>query len=449
MQTQIQCPNCGSPVAADVYQLLDVDQAPQIKQALLSGALNVAQCQTCGWVGQVAVPLVYHDSAHDLLMTFVPMELNLPYDQQERMMGQLVRAVVENVPQERRRSYLLQPQQIFRWQTFMEKIYETEGITPEMLEKQRKQVELLQTLARADKDVADVLFSERKREIDDDAFVEMVQASLQQAVQAQDSAVMTRLSNLQYRVMTETEAGKRAERRQMAMNALQQEAKANEGVTPAMVADHVVRNMDDDATIDAIMEATRAISYEFFSALSAKIDEAAKAGEQQKVDRLTEVRTRLLNIYDEMQRVSAEMMKQALATVNAIAAAPDKLTAIQQNADMIDEAFLLTLEQQIEAAQGSADLDRILALKEIKKHIEDMMADANNPAMQMITAMLQAPSPEALDQFLDANSEFVNDDLLQAFDMLGSELPADAPAELRERLAMMRGRVERRLPAVA
>lgn len=449
MQTQIQCPNCGNQVTADIYQLLDVDQAPQIKQALLSGALNTAQCQNCGWVGQVAAPLVYHESAHDLLMTFVPMELNLPYDQQERMMGQLVRAVVENVPQEKRRAYLLQPQQIFRWQTFMEKIYETEGITPEMLQRQQRQMELLQTLIKADKDVVDYLLKERKSDIDDDTFVQMVQSTLQQAVQAQQSDAMTRLSNLNYHLMTKTEAGKRAEKRQMAMNALQQEAKANNGVTPQMVANHVIKNMDDDATIDAIVEATGAISYEFFSAFSQQIDAAAKAGEQKKVARLTEIRTRLLEIYDEMQKVSAQLMMEALKTVNMIAAAPDKLLALQQSAGSIDEAFMITLEQQLEIAQGEADLDRILALKEIKKHVEDMLQQSADPSMQMITAMLQAPSEEQLDQFLEANVQYVNEDLLAGFDALSAELPADAPEQLRQRLGQLRERVEKRLLTTA
>ncbi len=449
MQTQIQCPNCHSPITADVYQLLDVDQAPQIKQALLGGGLNIAQCQNCGWSGQVAAPLVYHDSAHDLLMTFVPMELNLPYDQQERMMGQLVRAVVENVPQEKRRAYLLQPQQIFRWQTFMEKVYETEGITPEMLQKQQRQVELLQTLLKADSDVMAYLLNERKADVDDDGFVQMVQATLQQAVQAQQSEPMTRLSNLQYYLMTKTEAGKRAEKRQMAMSALQQEAKANDGVTPQMVAQHVIKNMDDDATIDAIVEATGAISYEFFGALSQEIDAAAKAGESGKVNRLTEIRTRLLEIYDEMQKVSAQLMMEALNTVNTIAAASDKRLAIQQNAERIDEAFMITLEQQLEMARNEAQLDRVLALKEIKQLLEEMMQQSNDPSMQMITAMLQAPSPDELNKFLAANAQYVTPDLLEAFDALSAELPADAPPELHARLGQLRTLVEQRLAVTA
>jgi hypothetical protein len=449
MQTQIQCPNCRSPITADIYQLLDVDQAPQIKEALLGGGINMAQCQNCGWTGQVAAPLVYHDSAHDLLMTFVPMELNLPYDQQERMMGQLVRAVVESVPQEKRRAYLLQPQQIFRWQTFMEKVYETEGITPEMLAKQQRQIELLQTLIKADNDVVTYLLNDRKADVDDDTFVQMVQATLQQAVQAQQTEAMTRLSNLQYYVMTKTAAGKRAEKRQIAMNALQQEAKAKNGVTPQMVAEHVIKNMDDDATIDAIVEATGAISYEFFGALSQQIDAAAKAGETRTVTRLTEIRTRLLTIYDEMQKVSAQLMKDALKTVNTIARAPDKRVALQQMAEQIDEAFMITLEQQLEIAQDSADLDRILALKEIQKHLEDMMRQSNDPSMQMITAMLQAPSPEALGQFLNANAQYVNQDLLMAFDALSAELPDDAPQELRIRLGQLRTIVEQHLLTTA
>mgnify|MGYP003380721901 FL=1 len=44
MQTQISCPNCGTPYVADIYQVIDVDREPQLKEMLLSVQLNMAVC---------------------------------------------------------------------------------------------------------------------------------------------------------------------------------------------------------------------------------------------------------------------------------------------------------------------------------------------------------------------------------------------------------------------
>ena len=60
-KTRINCPNCRQPVVAEIEQLFDIGADPQAKQKLLSGAVNVLQCQSCGYVGSLATPLVYHD----------------------------------------------------------------------------------------------------------------------------------------------------------------------------------------------------------------------------------------------------------------------------------------------------------------------------------------------------------------------------------------------------
>ncbi|MFL7890904.1 MAG: CpXC domain-containing protein, partial [Anaerolineales bacterium] len=60
-RTQINCPNCKQPIIADVQQLFDVAQDPEAKSRLLSGMSNFIQCQVCGYQGNLATPIVYHD----------------------------------------------------------------------------------------------------------------------------------------------------------------------------------------------------------------------------------------------------------------------------------------------------------------------------------------------------------------------------------------------------
>jgi uncharacterized Zn finger protein len=87
----LNCPSCGRPINAVVETVIDAGQDPQSKARLLSGQTNNIRCPNCGNMVTVAAPLLYHDASKELLIAFVPMELNLTKDQQEKTIGDLMR----------------------------------------------------------------------------------------------------------------------------------------------------------------------------------------------------------------------------------------------------------------------------------------------------------------------------------------------------------------------
>ncbi|NMC52308.1 MAG: hypothetical protein GYA48_01545, partial [Chloroflexi bacterium] len=123
-KTSVACPRCRQPVIADIEQLFDMGTDPQAKQKLLSGMFNVIQCPSCGYTGQTPRPLVYHDPQKELLLTYFPPELGLPVNEQERLIGPLINQVVNSLPLEKRKAYLLRPQSMFTFETLIEKVLE-------------------------------------------------------------------------------------------------------------------------------------------------------------------------------------------------------------------------------------------------------------------------------------------------------------------------------------
>jgi hypothetical protein len=61
------------------------------------------------------------------------MNLNVKEADQQKMIGRLTQQVINNLPPEQRKAYLLQPQQFFNLKTLIETILQADGITPEML----------------------------------------------------------------------------------------------------------------------------------------------------------------------------------------------------------------------------------------------------------------------------------------------------------------------------
>ena len=147
VKTQINCPNCRQLIPAEIQQLFDMGVDPSAKARLLSGQYNLAQCPHCGFSGTLGTPIVYHDPSKELLLTFVPPELNLPRDEAEKTIGKLINQAVENLPTEQRKGYLFNPQTVLTLQGLVERILQEDGISKEMIEAQQKRVALIQRLA--------------------------------------------------------------------------------------------------------------------------------------------------------------------------------------------------------------------------------------------------------------------------------------------------------------
>src|SRR5512133_3530190 len=148
-QTRTYCPRCRQPVTADINQLFDVNVDPEAKQRILSGSFNMIHCPNCGYEGNLATPIVYHDPEKELLLTFFPPDLGLPVNEQERLVGPLIQQVVSKLPNEKRKAYLLRPQNMLTMQTLIERILEGEGITRELLQAQQQRLNLMQRLMAA------------------------------------------------------------------------------------------------------------------------------------------------------------------------------------------------------------------------------------------------------------------------------------------------------------
>lgn len=425
MLSQITCPRCQTPFNADIHQVIDVGQNPQLKYELLNGTLNIFTCPNCGTSGQMATPLLYHDPAHDLFMVHVPMELNLPHEEQQRLIGQLVQEVMNQTPPEERRGYMLQPQEIISYQTFLEKILETEGVTPEMIARQQKQGELLQALAQADKETTNRLLEERADEIDE-TFFAMLHRLIEVAQQQGNEDQVLRLINLQARLYTQTEVGQQLEARQKALRAFQQEVQREEELTPAMLLKHVIENKDDEETVDALISVGQpAFNYEFFSLLTDKIEEKAKAHEKEEAKALTQLRQRLLELQQSLQEQSQQILQQASDTLQRILEAEDQEAAIQENIARIDDAFMYVLSAMTAEAQQQGELERAQALQHVQDLILEEAEKQVPPQIRFINQLVRAESEAEQRQLLEENPEMVTAELVQILDALSQELTAE------------------------
>jgi hypothetical protein len=426
----MKCPQCQQPIIADVQQLFDVGANPQDKQVFLSGTHNMAQCPNCGFQGMLGTPIVYHDPEKELLLTFVPGEMGLTMEEQERVIGPLIKRVVDNLPQEQRKGYLFNPRTMLTLQGMIETVLEADGITKEMIQAQEDRMNLIQRLLPASEESRLQIIKQEDDLIDRDFFT-MLASLMQVTLSGQDENTARQLNELQRLLIEHSTQGKAlkadSDEIQAAMKALQD---LGEGLTREKLLELVVA-APTDVRLRAFVQFTRAgMDYEFFQLLSAKID--AASGERKK--HLTEIRDKILAYASEYDEEMAERMDAARQNVETVLQAPNLEEVIQQNLGAIDDLFVETVNQMLEDARKEGNLDRSARLQQILNVLEQA---AEPPAeLALIEELMDYVDDEdAMNQALEEHADEITPDLTQVLTSLiaqGQSVVNEVDAEQKE-----------------
>ena len=57
---QIECPDCGQPFEAEIWQIVDTAERPDLVEKIREGALHTIPCAHCDYVGAMDVPLLLY-----------------------------------------------------------------------------------------------------------------------------------------------------------------------------------------------------------------------------------------------------------------------------------------------------------------------------------------------------------------------------------------------------
>src|SRR5215204_867667 len=420
-QTQIACPRCRQMIAANIEQLFDVTQDPQAKQRLLGGASNMARCPHCGYQGRLATPVVYHDNAKDLLLTFFPPELSVPLNEQERIIGPLIKQIMDRLPAEKRKGYLLNPTPNLTYESMVQTILGKDGITPEMLKEQQDRVAIVERLLQAS--TPDVRSEIIKQNINlfDEQFFALFSRLAQSAAASGQEPVARAMVDLQKQLLEETEFGRGLKESVTEMEAAQKSLQeAGQSLTREKLLDLVIAS-PSDARIRAYVSMARGgMDYQFFQLLTEKID---KASDEEKT-KLESIRDKVLDYTNEADKQMEARYKQAQEFVESLLAQDDVVQAVQQNLDGFSQDAVDVVNLLLRQASEKNDYTR---MGKLQKMVEVLRQSSTPPEVEFIEHLLDAPDDASLDQMLEANKELVNDQFMEA--LIGLVAQVDQAAE--------------------
>ncbi|RPJ27137.1 MAG: hypothetical protein EHM33_09080 [Chloroflexi bacterium] len=407
-QTQIACPRCRQPISANVEQLFDVTQDPQAKQRLLGGLSNMARCPHCGYQGRLATPIVYHDNEKELLLTFFPPELSMPLNEQERLIGPLIKQVTDRLPAEKRKGYLLNPIPNLTYESMIQTILGKDGITPEMLKEQQERVQLVERLLQAS--AADVRSEIIKQNINlfDEQFFALFSRLAQSAAGGGQEPIARAMVDVQNQLLEETEFGRNLKESvgelEAATKALQE---VGQGLTREKLLDIVLESQNDARLRAYVTIARGGMDYQFFQLLSQKIDKAS--GDEKT--RLESIRGKLLDFTNEVDKQMEARYKQAQDFVESLLAQDDIVKAVRDNLNNFTQDAVEIVNQMLRQASEKSDYTR---MGKLQKMVEVLREVSTPPEVSFIEQLLDTPDEAALAKMLEGNQDLINDQFMEA-----------------------------------
>ncbi|RLC97311.1 MAG: hypothetical protein DRI77_07430 [Chloroflexi bacterium] len=426
---RVTCPNCNHQFQTPVEQILDVRADPGAKVRVLNGLVNVASCPHCGAAREMGLPFLYHDPDKELALIYMPMQAGRTDIERQQAIGKLTSTVMDNLPPEERKAYLLQPQVFLTMENLVNKILEADGVTPEMIEEQKAKAELLRRMFDVTSDEAlEVMVKENDSVIDKEFFnllamnIEMAQAG-GQAIAAQ------KLLALRNQLLDWSSEGRAIKARNEVLETFRAEP------TREKLLELLVQTSDEQTRELLITFGRPALDYPFFQSLTAQIESASDADEK---ERLTALRAQVLEIRDRLDEMTRALYEERSTFLRDLLLSDDPEALARRRFQELDQVFFNVLTTNLEKSRSTGDTETFKALQAIWGLVLHLIEETLPPEIQLFNRLIAAKDEAELDKLLQENHDLVTEHLVQfiegAEDKLKAEEGKDIP-ETTERIA--------------
>ncbi|MDR1940714.1 MAG: CpXC domain-containing protein [Endomicrobium sp.] len=109
---EITC-SCGETFEAELISAISVSDNPELKEALISGEINIVCCPKCGQMFYAENFILYHDCENELIAFVYPLSFQNQADQCRKKMQREFARAVENFAESEKKKINYEPLLIF------------------------------------------------------------------------------------------------------------------------------------------------------------------------------------------------------------------------------------------------------------------------------------------------------------------------------------------------
>jgi len=404
---QTSCPNCKQPLVAEIFQVVDITQTPQLKEILLAGGLNFAQCQICGFQGQLPIPLVYHDGEKELLLTFSPPDAAKTMEMKESALAPLLKNVIDNLDQKDRKGYLFQPQAMLTMNNLVKNVLLADGITEEMIQSQEEKMLLLDKLFTQGGDKLKNTIIENMAQIDREFFALFAEIA-QRIIASRDEKSIEKVKEVQDILMAETEIGKE----------IMAETKELQAATESLEA--LGKNLSRDSLLELVINAPNnerlkalaglvrpAMDYQFFQGFTETIESA----DEEHRKELIEKRNLLLKLTQEIDQQLEARVAEARDVIERIINHDSLEEGLMENIGLIDQFFVQALSVEIKSSDPKKEEQRTEKLTALLQRIQEL---SKTPELKIVEKLIGLSDDEnKLDEMLNGLEDSITPKVIE------------------------------------
>jgi uncharacterized protein YjgD (DUF1641 family) len=311
----------------------------------------------------------------------------------------------------------------------VEKVLEGEGVTKEMLDAQRKRVELLQKMLTAPEASLVEMVTKESATIDSEFFT-LLSRMLEAGLGARDEAAVTRLGKIQEALLEHTELGKQIKSQADEIEAARA---ALEGVGKELTRENLlellIATADNETRLNAMASMARpGLDYVFFQQLSEKIDKAS--GDEKS--KLSKLRAALLEITKQIDEQLQARLNVAQRNLETLLSTENPVEVLQQNGAVLDDFFVQVLNQNLSQAAEKKDTARLEKLQKLAQAIQQLVSPGYNPAL--LEELLEAPSDEARAKVVEAHKDEITPEFVESLSAMMVQLQQSPDKELAEKV---------------
>lgn len=423
---RVTCPNCRASFGAPIEQILDVEVDPSAKARLLAGQVNLVVCPACGFASVLEIPFIYHDPRKELALVYMPMAAGRTDMERQQAIGALSRAVMSTMPQEQRKSYLLNPQVFLTYESLVNRVLEADGVTPEMIQAQRDRADLLKRLLEASTPEERMALIQENEAMLDENFFRILSLNLEQADALGRGEAFQRLMEVRALLLEQTAVGRKLAARSRALQALQAEP------TREKLLDLLVAAEDPATRAVLITFGQPLVDYLFFQKLTRRIESET---DEEKRKRLEALREEVMGVREQIRAQAREEVQAKLRLLRDLLTSEQPELLARRRLVEMDDLFLNVLASEMEGAQQAGDQETLSRLQEVWQLVMRLLQEQVPPELLLLTQLMEAPDEETMRQILEANSRMLTEGFLGLLERVEQDFRDRGEEEVAQKAA--------------
>jgi len=152
------------------------------------------------------------------------------------------------------------------------------------------------------------------------------------------------------------------------------------------------------------------LGYEFYAALAELIEAADDPGEKSDLEAL---RAAMLESSDELDAQAEAELARVARRLEAVLLAPDPAKLLEEQADSIDEAFLLVTEANLRMALEQGRAEEAAKLQQVLDATFAVLERRLPPQIRLVNQLARCEDDECREQLIGGSPELIDDDLLE------------------------------------